>query len=281
MTIFVLVPVFNRLVATKNLLGCLRVQRVSESMKIVVVNDGSTDGTDQWLTEQSDVEVISGDGSLFWGGAVAIGIRQLLRKAAPDDWILLINNDTTVGEDFVQGLLKAAKKHAPAAVGSVIRDENPPFRLLSIGPRIDRWRLSTADLLTELCAEQLAGGVVQVDALSGRGVLYPVAGLAAAGGMRPWLLPHYFADYELSLRVRKQGLKLLVCTGVAVHSSDDYGSTARALSWFERYFSIRSPMYLPALVAFWWGASNWQQRMSLPLRMALFAIFPTLRRRDP
>ena len=277
MTIHVVVPVFNRLKLTQVLVNCLRRQALNHPLRILVVNDGSTDGTADWLTAQSDIDVLQGDGSLFWGGAVDLAVRHLQANAATEDWLLLMNNDTNVTDDFVQCLLDAALVHAPAAVGSVIRDEADHARLLSIGANVDAWRLFTRDIL-DTDKSKVTATIVEVDALSGRGVLFPMAGLIAAGGMRPRVLPHYLADYELSVRVRKSGLCLLVLTTAAVYSRDDYGSTRRALSWRDRFFSVSSPLYLPALLVFWWEASTWLQRLTLPLRLPLFILFPRLRK---
>ena len=278
MTVHVIVPVFNRLVMTQSLVACLRRQVLNHPLRILAVNDGSTGGAAKWLADQDDIEVLNGDGSLFWGGAVHLAVRHLKTKAVAEDWVLLMNNDTTVADDFVQRLLDTAQANAPAAVGSVIRDEADHARLLSIGARVDAWRLLTRDLLDKVESQRVSDATVEVDALSGRGALFPMASLIAAGGMRPRALPHYLADYEVSLRVRKHGWRLLVSTAAAVYSGDDYGSTRRALSWRDKLFSVRSPLYLPALLAFWWEASNWLQRSTLPLRMLLFILFPRLRK---
>lgn len=278
MSVHVIVPVFNRLALTQSLVSCMRKQKLNQPLRICVVNDGSTDGTAEWLAVQHDIEVLNGDGSLFWGGAVDLALRHLQVKAVREDWVLLINNDTTVADDFVQGLLDAALANEPAAVGSVIRDDSDHARLLSIGAQVDAWRLLTHDLLEKPGPQPVSNTVVEVDVLSGRGVLFPIASLNAAGGMRPHVLPHYLADYEVSLRVRKSGWRLLVLSAAAVYSSDDYGSTRRALSLRDKLFSVHSPSYLPALLAFWWEASNWLQRLTLPLRLPLLVLFPRLRK---
>lgn len=276
MTIYAVVPVFNRLALTQTLIACLRRQILNHDLRLLIVNDGSTDGSANWLATQNDIEVLQGDGSLFWGGAVDLALRHLQTKATPADWVLLLNNDTTVAQDFVQRLFDAALTHAPAAVGSVIRSQADHAHLLSIGVHVDAWRLVTRDLLD--AAPSSAAAVIEVDALSGRGVLFALASLSAAGGMRPRALPHYLADYEVSVRVRQSGWRLLVLTEAAVYSEDDYGSARRVLSWRDKWFSVRSPLYLPALLVFWWEASNWLQRLTLPLRLPLFILFPRLRK---
>lgn len=278
MSVHVIVPVFNRLALTQSLVACMRKQILNQSLHLVIVNDGSTDGTAEWLAAQRDIEVLNGDGNLFWGGAVDFALRHVQAKFSVEDWVLLMNNDTTVDAHFVQCLLDVAQAHAPAAVGSVIRDEADQVRILSIGARVDAWRLSTRDLLEMPRSQQTPDMVLEVDALSGRGVLFPIASLNAAGGMRPRSLPHYLADYEMSLRVRKSGWRLLVSTSAAVYSGDEYGSSQRALSWRDKLFSVRSPLYLPALLVFWWEASSWVQRLTLPLRLPLFILFPRLRK---
>lgn len=278
MTVHVVIPVYNRLALTRSLVACIRRQKLNQALQMWVVDDGSTDGTSTWLLAQEDIATLKGDGSLFWGGAIDLALREVQIKAAQDDWVLLINNDTTVAEDFIQQLVDAATLHAPAVVGSVIRDEDERTRLLSVGARIDAWRFLTGDLLNDPVMQAKSNSVLEVDALSGRGVLFPLVGLTTAGGMRPKVLPHYLADYELSMRVRKSGWRLLVLPEAAVYSSDEYGSTRRELSFRDRFFSIRSPLYLPAFIVFWWGASNWLQCLTLPFRLMLFIVFPCLRK---
>ena len=277
MTVHVLIPVFNRLPLTRLLINCLRRQVLSHSMRILVINDGSTDNTEDWLAKQADIEVLNGDGSLFWGGAIDLALQHLASTAEAEDWLLLMNNDTTVTEHFVQRLVETAVEHAPAIVGSVVRDEANHSQLLSIGVSIDTWRLLTVDILKS-DRQKITDNVVKVDALSGRGALFPIKSLAKSGGMRPSFLPHYLADYDMSVRARKLGWKLLVSPDAAVYSKDDYGSRFRANSLRKRLFSVKSPSYLPALFVFWWEASNWKERFTLLPRFLLFFIFPRLRR---
>lgn len=282
MTVHVLMPVHNRIDLTRRMLDCLRAQAVDEPVAVTVIDDGSTDGTRGFLRLQPGIRLVEGDGSLWWGGGIEAGLQRVLADCGPRDWVMFANNDTEVGGDFIQKLLDSARGQAPAAIGSVIRDIEPPHALLSVGAQIDPWRFVVRDRLdrppaTGVTEPGANGHLHEVDALSGRGALFPVAAFRAAGTMRTRWLPHYLADYELSLRVRRHGYRLLVDDRAAVFSRHAYGSTRVARPLGERFLGVGSPGYLPAKAAFWWQASSWAQRLTLPLRLVLFGVFPGLR----
>jgi len=277
MTVYALIPVFNRVELTRRVLDCLRAQRLDEELKMVVIDDGSTDGTREFLSTQRDVTVLNGDGTLWWGGAVALGLHHVLSQGNAEDWVLLLNNDTQFGSDFVHELLDAARAHAPAAVGSVICDEANPERLISIGVDVDTWRLRTRERLENPRPRDHALAPHAVDALSARGTLYPLAALRSAGNMNTTWLPHYLADYELAVRVKKAGYRLLVSERSVVFSNRVFGSAWRPSGVLDRFFAIRSPSYLPAVFAFWWRASTRLERLSLVPRL----IYVNLRFRRP
>lgn len=277
MTIHVLMPVFNRLDMTKAMLNCLLSQKTDEPLHLVVIDDGSTDGTTEFLQSQPQVERLEGDGSLWWGGAIDLGIKAILKRSVPEDWVLFVNNDTHIEPDFVQTLLDTARSNPHSAVGSAVRNVDAPHELLSVGPLINPWRFKVKDVMARLPSSELERmDTLEVDALSGRGVLFPLAAIAKVGGMRPTRLPHYLADYELAVRIRKAGWKLLVSMRAPVYSPNEFGNSFRGKSLREILFSVRSPNYLPANLSFWWGASNLLQKLTLPARvLAYFMVRAT------
>lgn len=272
MTVHVLIPVFNRLDKTRQVLACLRTQKLDESLHIVVINDGSTDGTATYLTAQQDVDVLDGDGSLWWGGAMERGLQHIIDAANVNDWVLMVNNDTQFAPEFIQTLLDSARAHAPAAVGSVICDEARPNWLLSIGGLVDPWRFRVRDKLVEERALTPRIDLHTVDVLSGRGTLYPLSAFRRAGTMRPRWLPHYLADYELAARVRLAGYRLLVNEQAVTLSANEYGNAYQPSGWKDKFFSVRSAYYLPATLMFWWVCSSWPERITLMPRLAYVAL---------
>ena len=272
MTVHVLVPVFNRLEFTKRVLNCLRIQRVDEPLRLIVIDDGSTDGSADFLGAQLDITVLKGDGSLWWGGAIELGLQRVLLDCQLSDWVLLVNNDTQFDVNFVQRLLDTARAYAPAAVGSVICDVSAPDQLLSIGAVLDTWRLKVRDKLDQTRLRDTTKGPHSVDALSGRGTLYPIAAFRSAGTMKTAWLPHYLADYELAFRVRNAGYKLLVSEATAVLSENEYGNSYQPAGLRDKFFAVRSPYYLPAVLAFWWRASSLVERFTLLPRLIYVSL---------
>jgi N-acetylglucosaminyl-diphospho-decaprenol L-rhamnosyltransferase len=171
MTVHVLMPVFNRLAMTKRTLNYLRAQKTYDSLNLIVIDDGSSDGTAEFLNSQRDICVLRGDGSLWWGGAIEIGLQHVLKFGHKSDWVLFINNDTQFDFHFIQKLIDVACVHAPAAVGSVVREETSPNKLLSIGVIFDTWRLQVRDKLAVSRLGGVSSSLHSVDALSGRGTI--------------------------------------------------------------------------------------------------------------
>ena len=169
MDIYVVIPVFNRLDHTKKIIKCLRSQTIYHKLKLVVVNDGSSDGTDIWLKKQLDINTINGNGYLYWGGSVNLALKKLFKFCKIQDWVLLINNDVEIKENYVEYLLEIAKKNYPAAVGSIVK--NHEDEIVSVGPRIFTKSLEINDLLWDDTIFYNSELVKNVDALSGREIL--------------------------------------------------------------------------------------------------------------
>lgn len=279
MDIYVVIPVFNRLDHTKKIINCLRRQTIYHKLKLVVVNDGSSDGTDIWLKKQLDINTINGNGYLFWGGSVNLALKKIFKFCKILDWVLLINNDVEIKENYVEYLLEIAKKNYPAAVGSIIK--NHEDKIVSVGPRILTKSLEINDLLLDDSIFYNSELVKNVDALSGRGVFYSVKSLKKVKGLRSKIFPHYFSDYDLSLRIKRKGYSLILSKEIVVYTDEKFElikKERKSKSIFFKLFSKKSSSLFFSKFFFWWEASNNLERISLPLRIILFIILPMLRK---
>lgn len=273
MTVYVLIPVFNRFEHTKRVVDCLRAQSIAEKLGIIIINDGSTDETAEYLQSQDDVVEIRGDGNLWWGGAIEEGLKHVLPSCQAEDYVLFLNNDTWFDENYVEILVQTSIANGGAAVGSVIHEEGRDPPLVSIGAKVNVNRLAVWDLLSELseAEKRSPNSQYRVDALSGRGTLYPAQLFRRYGRMRPSLLPHYLADYEVAMRFARAGVPLVVSSKAIVYSPPVYGNDASSLSWRKRLFGRRSAHNVFQRLIFYSLVGSPVQRMTAPIRMAYFS----------
>ena len=88
MKFYIIIPVFNSRQITLNCLTLLHSQTYNK-YSIIIVDDGSTDGTYQAIKEQfPNVTVLKGDGNLWWAGAVNFALNEILKFASDEDYVL-------------------------------------------------------------------------------------------------------------------------------------------------------------------------------------------------
>lgn len=101
----VVIPVLNQLAYTRQCVDSL-VASGTPAAALLVIDNGSTDETPQWLASRPDVPSIHNRVNLGCGGAWTQG-------ALVDDveWTVLLNNDVLVADRTMDRLLDAADRH--------------------------------------------------------------------------------------------------------------------------------------------------------------------------
>jgi len=252
--VHIIIPVHNRCEFTVACLRSLEAQSY-RNLKVVVIDDGSTDHTAEVLAQRFPyVAVLRGSGDLWWTGATALGVEYVLERCSDDDYILTLNNDTIVGSDYIENLLRVARDEGGHVVlGSVAVDIRNCDTIVDGGPHLN-WltakggSYNVGRSLREVVDEGLTA--TQPTFLPGRGTLIPVKCIRAVGNFDAKRLPQYAADYEFSTRAARAGCHLVMSYEAPVFSHVEATgvSTARGrLPWsafLGMYFSRRSPACL-------------------------------------
>ncbi len=217
--VYIVLPVFNRLAATRAFLKSVRKQTYT-NYEVVICDDGSSDGTGEYLRENAPwVTLIQGTGNLWWTAGINRCIRNVLSRCEEDDYFLTINNDTYIPPSFLEQKMQRAAEFPSCIIGSAcVYMEDPEF-IETSGFNMDFQRC-VARSLTARGERRGPGhnGVVSVTHLPGKGVLIPAVVFRELGLYDEVALPHYHADTDLTLRATEAGYRVLVDFDSVVYS---------------------------------------------------------------
>jgi len=192
--------------------------------QVVVVDNGSTDGTGAELAKYPWVEVVRNSVNRGF----ALGCNQGA-AVADGDVIVFLNNDTVVFDGWLDELLSPFADPGVGAVGprsnnvsghQLIEDVSyQSEELASVGEFAETWRLAHSGQTSE-CA-RLAGFCVAVRADTFRVVGEFDEGYAIGG----------FEDDDLCMKLRSAGFCLLVAHGSFVHHAGHATFAANLVDW--------------------------------------------------
>lgn len=214
---------FNRRAAT---LACLAryelaARQAGVEPNAVLMDDGSTDGTAAAVRAQYPwVEVVVGDGSLFWNRGMHHAQARAMKRNA--DHLLWLNDDTELLPDSIARLLETEcalrTEHGKPVVVVGSTTDRETGRLTyggHIAPK--RWKpFSYQRVWHETEA-------VECHAMNGNVVLIPMRIAQVVGNLDP-VFEHAMGDTDYALRTRAMGYQLFVAPGLVGHCSNNSAS---------------------------------------------------------
>lgn len=204
----IVAPVHNRKALTLLCLqSLLRINSNGLDVGIVIVDDGSTDGTSDSIREQfPDVDIVNGDGELWFTEGTNVGVRRALER--DPKYILLMNDDQVFDEDFLVTLVETAERNPRSVVGSLLLLWDMPHKVFQIAPvwstRHGGWRHWQSQTVWTVPEKPW-----KVDLIVGNCLLVPAEAMRECGLMNSKRYPN-FGDAEYTPRLRKAGWKLIV-----------------------------------------------------------------------
>ncbi len=204
----IVTPVYNRRQITLQCLKSLsRINSDNLEIHIVVVDDGSSDGTAQAIAEHfPQTEIIQGSGDLWFTEGTNVGIRAALKHSP--DYILTINDDSVFDSNFLKNLVETAEKNHQSVVGSLLLLWDTPHKVFQVAPIFQilsggwrHWHQQTVWTVPRKAFE--------VDLIVGNCVLFPTRVFTEYGLLNSQRYPH-FGDAEFTPRLKKKGWQLLI-----------------------------------------------------------------------
>jgi len=264
--IHILLPVHNRREITRRFVQCLK-RQTYVNYHLILIDDGSTDGTEEMvLGEIGPVTSIKGHGDWWWAGSLQQGYDWLKsHEAAPNDLVLIINDDTEFDPVFLETGSALLQKHRQTLVLAQAYDRLTK-QLIDTGIHVIWKQLKFSRAFTP----------DEINCLSTRGLFLRVSDFFKTGGFYPRLLPHYLSDYEFTIRAQRRGLKLysdptlLVLLDMGTTGYHEINNEPFA-DFVKKFFSIKSASNPFAWTVFIAMACPWPWKIVHILRLWIAA----------
>ena len=248
MKIIVVVVTYNRLELLKRNIGCLRKNHPID--QYIVVNNGSTDGTQEWLSKQPDLTVIQQE-NVGGSGGFYTGIQQAYANGA--DWIWCMDDDVFPRPDCLENMLEEINYPqigiiAPRRLmeGEVFTNDFQGYNLTNPFASMYREKLAKkqVDGPTEICGTAFEGLFVKREVVEKIGL--PNKDLFIFCDDTDYCLRNILAGYKI-LYVPKA-----LMDKQKFFSNDNWKEKNRKKKW-KRYYQIRNSTYLNHHYGRTWG----------------------------
>jgi len=219
----IVMAVFNNKAETEAGLRNL-MQITYPNYKIIVVDDGSTDGTSEMVRREfPNVVLVQGGGDWWWTKCTNTGVRRAIEIGAR--YILIAENDHRGEPGFLQPLVASAERNARAITYSKVRRHDQPDRIYHTGWKVN-WlggglvRTGVNELDRGQYDRELDSAACNVN------MLINTAFFQDLGFFDEEKMPQYWSDIDFTYRAFKKGYRnILVPTSVIWNKG---GATSRS-----------------------------------------------------
>jgi len=213
--IAIVIPIYNRLEITKMGLASIDISLSyykangdnKYQFRIIVVDDGSTDGTSAWIKNNyPEVIILNGNGNLWWTGSVNIGAKFAVEELYCD-YVLLWNDDTTCTENYFLELeiVIIGNLYENSILVSKIFWLNEDNVLFNFGCTFNKFTGSKKGIGYNEKDSDKYNVVMKVDWAGGMGTLIPSSILIKLNFFDFKNFPQYFGDFDFFLRAKESG----------------------------------------------------------------------------
>ena len=211
------------------------------SVDVYLTDDGSTDDTSETIAEMfPSVNVIKGNGNLFWAGGMRLAWEIAMKNKSYDKYLLL-NDDVVLRSDFFYRFQEtdtyALKHFGKQGIysGSTIDMKSNKItygasRIKSFLFIVKTYRIEPTDK-PQKCD------------ITNANILWVSKEAVETLGVFDARYTHGIADYDYSMKARKKNIPVLLTAGVCGECTHDHGKNWRnnEYSLKERIAYLKSP----------------------------------------
>lgn len=224
MRLGIIIPVFNRKSVTLKCIKQLYAQ-VLDKMEIVIVDDGSRDGTFESISlNYPNVHIVKGTGNWWYTKSVNEGLKYAEKNLQCNHYLLL-NDDVMLGEKYLSTVTSTLlnAKDEKIVFGSLSFDSAEQLRPTFLGvQKIIHWRNKQIHYSYNQYIAALQKGISSWHStfIPGRGMFFS-RDTFLANGYLDESFPQYGSDYEYSARAKAKGMKVEICLDALLYSFED------------------------------------------------------------
>jgi hypothetical protein len=238
--VVVIIVIWNGLQDTLECLESL-LQDGYPAMEIVVVDNGSTDGSAATIRERGfPVRIVNAGGNLGFTGGNNLGLEEARRLEA--SYAFLLNNDTTLEKGAIRALVDAAELNPSVGiVAPVMHYYSAPDKIWFAGGLL---RLAKGEAIHDQeSSPTRLSEPYSTSWVSGCAMLVRMRACAEVGGLDDRF---YFTweDVDWSLRMRRKGFEVMVVPKARIFHK--CGSSVKRLDGIGNYYSVRNSLLLAA-----------------------------------
>ena len=273
--VYIIIPVHNRKAITLQCLNTLKNNGDLGQYHVVVVDDGSTDGTAEAIeVKYPSVKILYGDGNLWWGGAIEQGMKYAYDQGA--EYLIWLNDDCYPTQGTIERLVRFCQCNSNVVVGSQCLDPD------TLKPSYGGILLKNHQIQSINCEFVT---FIECDALNGNLVCLPRSIIDSIGYPDSSNFPHHYNDFVYTHKAKRRHYKIFLSNQSTVYCKDNsfnaswltLSSTFLIKIWID-YFNKNSYYYwkigLKAYQAFFgfWGIFIYFYDRILKLSIAFLIV---------
>jgi GT2 family glycosyltransferase len=221
---YIIIPIHNRKETTLKCLAVLSSQNLT-NCQIVVVDDGSTDGSETAIkTNFPEVVVLKGDGNLWWTGAICLGMQYSVAQGA--DYLFWLNDDCLPADNCLEIMVHYLQNYSPCMIGANCIDLITQESIETGFMEHKRVKVNGDEIID---VDGLSGFLVGMSSVIPKQIGYPDARK----------FPHYASDSIYTLIAKRAGYPVRIL-GKAIAYITDYTNPAISFREYVLQTGIKS-----------------------------------------